>query len=144
MVRERVCKVVLGTLSQQLRLRGVACTGFVLTPNHLHCLLQFRGRCSTAEFIQRWKQESGLRANQAIRNYMPEYAAKMKEDEPFWQRKFYDFPIESSEKLEEKLSYIHNNPVRADLVATPIDWRWSSARWYAARRSVGVPIAWPG
>ena len=39
-------------------------------------------------------------------------------------------------------TYMHENPVRAGLVADPCDWAFSSARYYAQGRSVGVPIRW--
>jgi hypothetical protein len=40
----------------------------------------------------------------------------------------------SSAELEEKISYIHHNPVQRELVTNPLDWKWSSARWYAGIR----------
>ena len=36
-------------------------------------------------------------------------------------------------KIEEKLNDMHMNPVRAGLVETPTEWRWSSASWYHER-----------
>ena len=42
----------------------------------------------------------------------------------------------------EKLNYMHENPMRKGLAAQATDWKWSSARWYAWRKSVGVPIQW--
>ena len=32
--------------------------------------------------------------------------------------------------LKEKIDYIHNNPVRAGLIREPVDWRWSSAKFW--------------
>jgi len=46
-------------------------------------------------------------------------------------------------KLQEKLDYMHLNPVRAGLVEKAVDWPWSSARYYLLGRSVGLPIGWP-
>ena len=40
----------------------------------------------------------------------------------------------------EKIGYIHRNPVKRGLVAAPIDWRWSSARWYAGDVDETLPI----
>ena len=54
----------------------------------------------------------------------------------------YSFEIYETAKLEEKLQYMHENPVRAGLVKRPTDWRWSSARWHEWWRTVGVPIHW--
>ena len=44
------------------------------------------------------------------------------------------------EKVWEKLTYMHENPVRAGLAAQACDWAFSSARYYEQGRSVGVPI----
>jgi hypothetical protein len=41
-----------------------------------------------------------------------------------WQRRFYDFVVRTYEKRQEKLHYIHQNPVRASLVLEPWQWRW--------------------
>jgi putative transposase len=35
---------------------------------------------------------------------------------------------------------IHHNPVRRGLVATPSEWKWSSAGWYEGRRPVELEI----
>ena len=48
--------------------------------------------------------------------------------EPFWQARYYDFNVWSERKHIEKLRYIHRNPVKRGLVATPEDWQWSSFR----------------
>jgi hypothetical protein len=45
-------------------------------------------------------------------------------------------------KLRERLDDMHRNPVRAGLVKQADHWRWSSARWYLRRQTVGVPIRW--
>jgi putative transposase len=47
-----------------------------------------------------------------------------------WQRKFYDMNIWTAKKRQEKLNYMHNNPVKRGLVKQPGDWPWSSWRFY--------------
>jgi hypothetical protein len=44
-----------------------------------------------------------------------------------------DRNIISRRELDEKINYMHNNPVRRGLVVHPADWPWSSARWYERR-----------
>jgi hypothetical protein len=41
-------------------------------------------------------------------------------------------PIEiwSLKVFEQKLNYIHNNPVASGFVTNPVDWKYSSARNY--------------
>ena len=46
----------------------------------------------------------------------------------FWQDGGgYDRNLRTAEELREMLKYVHNNPVRRELVARPEDWPWSSA-----------------
>jgi putative transposase len=47
-----------------------------------------------------------------------------------WQRRFVPFGVFTEKKMREKLDYMHNNPVRRGLAASPGDWPWSSWRFY--------------
>ncbi len=47
-------------------------------------------------------------------------------EEHFWMRRFYDFNVWSTEKVKEKLDYMHANPAVRGLVLHPGDWGWSS------------------
>jgi len=43
----------------------------------------------------------------------------------------FDRNLRGGGDLEEKIKYIHHNPVKRGLVERETDWAWSSARWYA-------------
>jgi putative transposase len=58
--------------------------------------------------------------------------ARRQPERPFWQARYYDFNVHSSEKTTEKLRYLHRNPVVRGLVSRPEDWPWSSDRHYAS------------
>jgi putative transposase len=45
-----------------------------------------------------------------------------------WQTEKNVLPIFSEGMFMQKVNYIHQNPVRAELVSRAIDYRWSSAR----------------
>lgn len=53
----------------------------------------------------------------------------------FWQQ--YNKPIElwSNEVIDQKINYIHNNPVVSGFVINARDWKYSSARNYAGDSS---------
>ena len=92
--------------------------------------------------MQQWKRLSSHHIGRLVRNKLVHYAEKIGDGDPFWQAKYYSFNLYSEEKVREKLTYMHENPVRAGLVAQPCDWAFSSARYYEQGRSVGVPIRW--
>lgn len=53
----------------------------------------------------------------------------------FWQPGGgFDRLVRDSDELDKTVRYIHNNPVARGLVEHPLDWEWSSARWYAGER----------
>jgi hypothetical protein len=43
-----------------------------------------------------------------------------------WQDGKYSLPLYSRQWIDEKLNYIHNNPVRCGFVENPADYLWSS------------------
>ena len=72
---------------------------------------------------------ASLRGDRVTRGEYPH--RRMSEQQyKIWQPSFYDFNIYSEEKLNQKLNYIHLNPVRAKLCENPEDWLWSTARFY--------------
>lgn len=110
------------------RLRVV---GYAVMPEHVHLLLSEPATGSLGLAVQMLKQTVSRRAG--VRG------------ERFWNPRYYDFNVWSAEKIEEKLAYMHLNPVRRGLCGTPTEWRWSSAGFYAggAMGSVVVePYAW--
>ena len=52
-------------------------------------------------------------------------------DGELWQPRFFDRALRTVKEYNEKVEYIHLNPVRAGLVSRPEDWRWSSYNEYA-------------
>jgi putative transposase len=135
-------RIVLGVLNYVLKKHQARCIGFVIMPDHVHALVWFPTTGQLSAFMHEWKRQSSLRIRNWYRKEAPHYAANFGEGNHFWQPKYFPFEIYSRKKLEEKLTYMHQNPVRAGLVARATDWLWSSARWYEFRESVGVPIQW--
>ena len=75
-----------------------------------------------AEVLARWRE---LNAPILDRN------RDSRGDLHFWQKGGgYDRNIRSPAELRKKIDYVHGNPVKRDLAARPIDWKWSSAPWY--------------
>ena len=50
----------------------------------------------------------------------------------FWQRDALAVHLNSKKKIEQKLEYIHLNPLQEkwNLVNRPEDYKWSSAKFY--------------
>ena len=53
------------------------------------------------------------------------------QEKQFWQQNNQPIEIWSLKVFEQKLSYIHNNPVESGFVTAPVDWKYSSSRNYS-------------
>ena len=139
---DRAKRVVLSVLNSQLARRKARCVGFVVMPDHVHAIVWFPVSGQLSVFVQQWKRLSSFEIKQLVREKLVHYASTIEGDQPFWRAKYYSFNIYGEDKIREKLTYMHENPVRAELVRATCDWRWSSARHYDQAQSVGVPIKW--
>lgn len=48
-----------------------------------------------------------------------------------WQQNNHPIELSSNEMIDQRLNYVHYNPVEAGFVFKPEGWVWSSARQYA-------------
>jgi len=135
-------RIVLGVLAQEIKRIDAKCVGFVVMPDHVHAIVWFARTGCLSTFMHEWKRYSSRLIREWYGKQSLNYFQEFKSGDRFWLPKYFAFEIENSSELEEKLHYMHLNPVRKDLVKRAVDWPWSSARWYLDQRDVGVPITW--
>lgn len=128
-------------LASQLKRSQGKSLGFVIMPDHVHAIVWFGVAGQLSEFIKQWKRRTSMEVRKCIETDRQRYAGIVGND-PIWQARYYAFNILSETVLNEKLEYMHNNPIKAGLAATAEDWPWSSARWYLLGKPVGVPLGW--
>jgi putative transposase len=127
---ERTRTIVLEVLQSCLKTHGAQCHGFVVMPNHVHAILTVDANSSISSFLHAWKKTSSYRIKRFYAQELTKYHGLCPIDCPIWQANFYDFNLETDQQLIEKLDYMHDNPVVAELALIPLDWIWSSARFY--------------
>lgn len=114
--------------------------GYVIMPHHVHLVIyptkeielgkaigRLKSRFSY-EMIRKWKKE-GLPVLNRLGTIR-----RGKEVVNFWQPRCYDHNCRSLTSVREKINYCHMNPVRAGLVKSPSEWKWSSYNWYRGDR----------
>ncbi len=136
-------RIVIGHLGSRLNQEEGLCQGFVVMPDHVHAVVWFPETHQLSPFMNKWKDQTSHQLKELFRTQFPNYWSHMEDPDPIWQPRYYGFNIWTQRKIEEKLEYMHLNPVRAGFVERTVQWPWSSARWYVDRKTVGVPIRWP-
>ena len=104
-------------------------------PEHFHLLIGEPRVAKLSRAMQVLKQRISLRCRREKMKLWDEAAPPA-----FWQPRYYDFNVFTQRKYIEKLRYIHRNPVKRGLVASPELWRWSSYRdyWLGERGKVKI------
>ena len=95
-------------------------TAWVFLPDHWHCICAPLYPVTISLAMKSVKQSSTSAVNQ-----------RRGAGGELWQPRFFDRALRTVKEHNEKVEYIHLNPVRAGLVSRPADWRWSSYNEYA-------------
>ena len=110
--------------------------GYVVMPEHFHLLIGEPDDGNVSLVMQVLKQRVARQCRASARLHSPGDAVPPS----FWLPRSYDFNVFTEKKIIEKLDYIHWNPVKRGLVASPEQWRWSSARYYSLEEEGPVKI----
>jgi putative transposase len=104
--------------------------GYVVMPDHVHLLISEPPQATLADAINSLKQGVSRRLIDGA--------------DHFWQKRYYDFNIRDYSQFQEKLRYIHRNPVERKLCTHSEEWDWSSFPHYATgcERRVQIESEW--
>ena len=124
-------KNIVEAVLEQTRARHQArIYAYVLMPEHVHLLINEPPSILVAQFLKAVKQIT---------------SCKLKGPrEKFWEQRYYDSNVHGEEARSEVIRYIHRNPVKRGLVASPSDYQWSSFNHYATglRGAVEIESEW--
>ena len=121
---------------------GFLLWAYVVMPEHVHVILVAREEWSVDRVMQVLKQGFAQRALNRWKKVGAPVLDELRvgKGHRYWQAGGgFDRNVRDMSELEREIEYIHDNPVERGLVERPVDWAWSSARWYAGER-VGVEI----
>ena len=148
LTRERPLRWFIDAIIQAGEKYRFAVWAYVIMPEHAHLLVFPQDPdYDISTFLKSVKQSTSRKARIFLKDNDAGWLGKLsvaqgkKSVFRFWLAgPGYDRNVRSEEELFEKINYIHNNPVRRGLVNSPLDWEWSSARWYEGERDVPLPI----
>ena len=115
--------------------------GYVVMPEHVHLLMSEPPFGTPSDVMRELKRTvSAAIGGVRLKSVAPSRAPRSGPRgclRSFWERRFYDFNVWTLAKKNEKLHYMHLNPVKRGLVRNPKDWSWSSYRFYM---HIGEPL----
>ncbi len=132
-----ISKIVLDSIKFIIENNRIQLHGYVIMHNHLHLIASGKSiqaemrnfKSYTARQIVEYLQEKG---NTHVLDLLHFFKKRHKIGQDFqvWEEGSHPQLITSVEMLNQKLEYIHYNPVKADFVDDPAYWKHSSYRYY--------------
>jgi hypothetical protein len=116
----------LSLFSRALTFTDWRCLGYALMSSHVHSLL-VAGASAPESWLKRTHVPLARWLNEREGRFGPVFAARPA------------MYVVADEEVRSVLAYIHNNPVRAGLVATASESDWTSHRFYVGQET---PPAW--
>lgn len=109
---EKNAKIVVNTL-KFLRVHGdISLYSYVVMPDHIHFVARMADNVTVSSVVRRLKT----------------FVAKEISLGTIWNKGFWTEAVSNGEMLNQKIRYIHSNPVRAGLASDELGYRYSSAK----------------
>jgi len=130
--------------------KGLDLNAWCLMTNHLHFIGSAREGFLMSNILRDMKKFTSKKIVDAIANNEQESRREWmlaifknagnyninNKDFQFWQQDNRPIELWSNEVIQQKLNYIHNNPVATGLVDEPWHWKYSSAIDYAGGKGL--------
>jgi REP element-mobilizing transposase RayT len=143
-IRKNYKMTLVDSLNYCQKEKGLTLFGYCIMSSHIHLIARADGIYSLSDILRDFKKytskaivEQIMNENESRREWMLGLFRKTGEDlkgitnYKFWQDGNHPEEISSNNFFNEKLDYIHNNPVIELIVEKPEDYYFSSARNYA-------------
>jgi len=138
--RKDYAEIIIESLKYCQKEKGLKIFAYFIMPSHIHLVIQQEdGKLS--EVIRDFKSFTAKGIIKAIENnkfesrrewllYMfKHFAKKTKQNNiyMFWQKTNYPIELTTNEMIDQKIDYIHNNPIEAGIVRDAENYVYSSA-----------------
>ncbi len=105
----------------------------VILPDHLHCIWILPD--GDSDFSLKWRliKSRFTRFGPVTSAEAVSDSRLKKKEKGVWQRRFWEHMIRDEVDLNQHRDYIHYNPVKRGLAASPNEWKHSSFKRFAAK-----------
>ena len=123
--------------------RGLRLYGYVILENHMHWIAASENlprdvkhfkSCTAKELVRLLKEYRAYTLLKQLAFFKKR--AKVDREYQVWQEGAHPEEIQSWDMLRQKLTYIHENPVKRGYVSVPSHWRYSSAGDYEGQEGI--------
>ncbi len=144
-IRQEYRDVFLDSIRYCQKHKGLEVYAYCVMSSHVHMIVARHGKQNLEHIIRDIKKFTSSKIIEAINNNPQESRRELlmwlferagtynphNTRYQFWEQHSHPIELNTEEKLNQRLDYIHNNPVVAGIVRYPEDYLYSSAGNYA-------------
>ncbi|HRO41416.1 MAG TPA: transposase [Flavipsychrobacter sp.] len=152
--REHYKEIVVESLNYCISKKGLQLHAWVIMSNHLHMILSASEGSRISNIVRDFKKFTSRKITDAITTNIQEsrrawmlgmfgYAGmnnKSNDQYQFWQQDYHPIALDRKDMFEQRMGYLHDNPVRAGLVWEAAHYKYSSAGDYYENRMGLLPL----
>lgn len=134
------CEIILDSLRYCQKHKKLIIHAWVIMSNHIHMIISRSGDPELSDIMRDFKRHTSVEIVKAIRNnndsragwmlkIFNKAASDIKRVNSFklWKDGNHPIILDSNTKIEQRLEYLHNNPVKAGIVNNDYEYIYSSA-----------------
>lgn len=148
-VRPVYCEVLLESFRHCQKVKGLEIYAWCIMPSHVHLIAGSKDKPLEGILRDFKSYTSRVLRTEIVANptesrkewiiWMMERAGRKNgnnNDWQLWQQHNHPIELSSNEIMDQKLNYLHQNPVEAGFVSEPDHWKYSSAIDYAGGKGL--------
>lgn len=143
------CLIFLESLRYCQKEKGLIVFAWVIMPSHVHLIIGTRDK-PMQDIMRDLKSYTSRKIKEEIYAHASEgrnerlikiferagRVNKKNKQWQLWQQDNHPIELWDNYMIDNKLEYLHNNPVKAEIVSKPEDYLWSSAGDYADKKGL--------
>jgi putative transposase len=147
--KTQYCEIILDSLKFYQNKKGLIIHAWCIMSSHLHLIISREGKNTLSDIIRDFKKYTAVKiieeiktGNDSRKDWMlklfGERANQLKRIRNYkiWQDGNHPILLSTNEMIDQRLDYLHNNPVKQGLVNNPEDYALSSAIDYAGGKGL--------
>jgi REP element-mobilizing transposase RayT len=140
--------ILIDSLEHCVKTKGLKVYAYVIMSNHVHLIVSTTGE-KLEDIIRDYKKFTAKKIIEIIdtetesrRTWLIDHFeknaiyAQQGSQYKFWKSGYHPIHLSTKEMQEQRLKYLHENPVKAGWVSSPEEYLYSSANAYTGRETI--------
>jgi REP element-mobilizing transposase RayT len=155
--RDLYRNILIESFNWCIKNKGLVIYAWVIMTNHVHMIVSKEGNNNLEDIMRDLKKFTSVKIIESIKSNIGESrkewmlrvfkeageANSQNTNYQFWQHGNHPIELDNNKIIEQKLEYLHNNPVEAGFSNEKECYNWSSAMDYAGIKGlVNVELLW--